>query len=246
MINNNNGRANAYGINPASVLNRIMSGLLDFILTVVLATGFFSLISRVLNYDDISNQLMGKYVEYGVYIEDDNGGYQYNGHTYSIVVDTTTYNEVKERFNNDAVAVNLEYKSETCAFASISTGCLLSLIVIDFVLPLLFKNGRTIGGIMMKVGLISKKGIKISNVQLFARCIIGRYIIETIIPIILWALYGVVGVFVFCIGLVFIITLSPNHQLPHNIVSNILTCDQNLQYYAISKEDLKEHLNSDK
>jgi hypothetical protein len=42
-----------YDLQKASILKRVSAGLLDFILTLIIATGAFFLLSSIFNYDSM-------------------------------------------------------------------------------------------------------------------------------------------------------------------------------------------------
>jgi len=76
-----------------------------------------------------------------------------------------------------------------------SGGFLGALFILEFLIPLWLKNGQTLGKKVFGVGLMRKDGIKVTTFMMFARTILGKYTIETMIPIflLLASFFGILG-----------------------------------------------------
>jgi uncharacterized RDD family membrane protein YckC len=54
---------------------------------------------------------------------------------------------------------------------------------LEFVVPLLFKNGQTVGKKVFGVAVMRMDGVKASPVILLVRALLGKYAVETMIPV---------------------------------------------------------------
>ena len=60
---------------------------------------------------------------------------------------------------------------------------LVSMMILEFVVPLLLKNGQTIGKKAFGIGLVRSDCVKVSTLQLFVRALFGKYTVGTMIPV---------------------------------------------------------------
>ena len=65
----------------------------------------------------------------------------------------------------------------------VSFGVLSGYLLLEFLVPLLFKNGQTLGKKIFGVALMRNDGVRIGHVTLFVRTVLGKYAVETMIPI---------------------------------------------------------------
>jgi uncharacterized RDD family membrane protein YckC len=70
-------------------------------------------------------------------------------------------------------------------------------LLLEFLIPLLLGNGQTVGKKVFGVAVMREDSVKLSPVLLFIRAILGKYTIETMVPvlIILMIYWGVLGFF---------------------------------------------------
>ena len=82
-----------------------------------------------------------------------------------------------------------------------SIGLLLGYLAMEFTVPLLLKDGRTLGKKIFGLAVMRRDGVRVSHVQLFVRTILGKYALETMIPVLIvlmmfWGSLGIVGLIV--------------------------------------------------
>lgn len=161
----------------ASLGKRFAAFLLDAILFVCLFTGALLVSSYAVGYQANYEQLEEKYIEHGVFIKDDNNEY--------VFCDTENKDcqDAWDAFNDDEEACAYYDKSIALSVAVITVASFTSLLVFEYIIPLIFKNGQTIGMKILKIGLIDKNGIKINHMQLFIRFLFGKFLISMILPI---------------------------------------------------------------
>ena len=200
--------------------------LLDLIVLVILATGFAFVISVITNYSHYDEELHKCYDEYeekyGLEIEISNSEYQ--------ELDEETQQKYQEMFaeiNSDDNV--LYYYNVTINLMMLinSIGVLLAVLIGEFVVPLILKNGQTIGKKVFSIGVVKINGVKIKHLQLFVRSFLGKYAIEIMVPImaILLIIIGHGGPFIaiLLIGItlfqLILVLFNKNHQAIHDILS---------------------------
>ena len=249
-------KPSVYEINHASILRRFATLLIDSILLVVLITGLFALMSIIFDYDAKYAQVEEKYVEHGVYIPSSSTESGYTPCSYydenGVADETSACWLAWEDFYQDEEAVAMRAKCDNLIIVMLSSSALIALLISEFAVPLLFKNGQTLGMKIMHTGVIGNDRIKIRGWQLFARVIIGRYVVETMIPIysVVYMMInpsgGMLGLLVI-VGLliaeVVFLGFTKNHQVVHDLVSATVVIDMDSQFIAKNREELEAHIN---
>ncbi len=186
-------------IERASILKRIAASLLDFILVLILSVGAAWLISLITNYNE--------------HIDNVNEYYDYYNEKYDIDLLGTSdkykdlTEEEQEAYDERLEQANLEYANDKEAIKEfnlvinlsimiISVGLFFGIFITEFIIPLIFKNGQTVGKKIFSICVIKNDGVKVSTVQLFARTVIGKYVVETMIPVLLALaiVFGFIGI----------------------------------------------------
>ena len=141
----------------------------------------------------------------------------------------------------------------TLQFVIISVSILLAYLILEFVLPLILKNGQTVGKKVFSIGLVRPNCVKVNALMLFARTVLGKYAIETMFPILLvfLLLYGGIGLV--AIVLLAAITLlnvilffaTKNKTPIHDVIAGTVATDLKLQMIYQSEEELNEKKRKD-
>lgn len=182
-------------LQKANMWKRMSAYFLDVILWGILAVGLAFLISMVVGYDGHMAKLEAVYdryeSEYGMVFD----------------VSVTEYEAMDE-------AARANYEAALDAFAAddeagflysmlinltlimITFGALFGYLILEFLVPLLFGNGQTIGKKVFGIGVMRVDGIKLSPLLLFIRTVLGKYTVETMIPamLLLMIFFGVIGI----------------------------------------------------
>lgn len=184
-----------YDLQKASLLKRFSAFLLDFILIVIAITGFAYLISVISGYDNYLNRIE----EIESYYEE----------AYSVDFDIAKEDYDKlpeaERNNHDkAYAIFLKDDEVHYLYdllmnlilVIITFSVTLSFITLEFVVPLIFGNGQTVGKKIFAIGVMHVSGVRMRGTALFSRAVIGKCTMETLIPlmILLALLFGGGGI----------------------------------------------------
>ena len=186
----------------ASVGKRIISTIFDGILVSILAVGLAALLTIVLNTDKhityVENAYAKYEAEYGIEL-DDMTQEEYNNLT----------DEKREVFDKAIGALNNDSEAKYhynmwmhLTLLTLTFSVLIGVVAVEFVVPLLLGNGQTIGKKVFGIALMHQEGIKINNIQLFARTVLGKFAIELMIP-----LYVAIMVYFNSIGIISIILM---------------------------------------
>ena len=131
-----------------------------------------------------------------------------------------------------------------------SVGILLAILTLEFVVPLWLKNGQTVGKKAFGIGLVTADAVKINTMQLFIRALLGKYTVETMIPVyillmFLWGTMDMTGTVVLgglllaqllCIG------ITRNNAAIHDKLAGTVTVDLSSQKVFENTEELIEYV----
>lgn len=147
------------------------------------------------------------------------------------------------------LVVNAQYEYlYSLLFTIVSVGILLAYLILEFIIPIILKNGQTVGKKVFGICLVRPNCVKITNISLFARTLIGKYAIETMFPILLVFLFLFGGIGVLAIILLAAITLlnlilfivTKNSTPIHDVIAVTVAADKSLQMIFKSEEELAE------
>lgn len=234
-----------YDLQKANMWKRISAYIFDMILIGILAVGIALLFSTVLGYDRYAAQMDDAYdryaAEYGI----------------SFDLTATEYEALPEaeRAQYDAATKAL-FADEQVIYAYsmminltllITTfGFLFSYLILEFLIPLLLKNGQTLGKKAFGVAVMRMDGVKISAPILFVRTVLGKYTLETMIPVLLLIMlyFGFIGglglilIGIILIAQVVLVSVTRARTPLHDMIANTVTVDMASQMIFDSKEGM--------
>lgn len=184
----------AHDLQKAGLWKRIAAWMFDGILTGILAVGIACLLSMVLGYDAHSQTLDAAYARYET---------QY-GVTFDISQEEYLAMTEDLRQNYDTAYAALIADDQVVytynmvmnlSLVITTLGILLGLLVMEFAVPLFLGNGQTLGKKIFGLCVVRTDGVKLNHMQLFVRTLLGKFTIETMIPvyILLMLFWGTVG-----------------------------------------------------
>lgn len=236
-------------LQKASLWKRIAAGILDLILVAILATGFGWAISAISNYDSYNDRMEAKYSFYAQKYEINRNmtEEQFNAmpeaerKAYTARVDAAD-GEIRA----DKEAMYLYNMVVNLILIIVSGGILLAMILLEFVVPLLFGNGQTIGKKVFSLCLVRNDGVKLNGYQHFTRVILGKYAVETMIPVYVAVMLimgqpnGILILFVaaLLIAQCVIMIVTRNNCLLHDLMTGTVVVDYGSQKIFKSTEDL--------
>ena len=232
-------------LQKASLLKRFSAWLLDMILLVIVIVGFAAILSVALNYEHHYAKLKEHYARYEreYEIEFDISEEKFDGMTpeeqkrYE-----TAYNALIS--DQDAMYAYNLLVNLTLLITSISI--LLGYLALEFIVPLNLKNGQTLGKKIFGIAVMRTKGIRINSVCLFIRTILGKYTIETMIPVLICIMIffgsiGIVGIAILSlltITQVILLFAHRHHAQIHDLLADTVTVDMASQMIFDSEADL--------
>ncbi len=237
-----------YDIQKANMWKRISAFLFDFILVAIAAVGFAYIISSVLSYDNTLGELEAVYDKYEtIYgVDFDITADKLNSLTEG---EKQRYEEADKALAKDEEASFIYTKLVNLTLIIITFGILLSFMIFEFVIPLLFKNGQTLGKKIFGLAVMRRDGVKISPVLLFTRTVLGKYTVETMLPIfiiimIFLGIMGIVGtaaLLIIAIGNLISIAATKHNTPLHDVISQSIVVDMQSQLIFDSPEELLEY-----
>ncbi len=221
-----------FDLQKASLWKRASAFLFDFILLSILVVAFAFLLSWIAGYDRYSTTYYAKLVECEK--------------TYN-----TSFSYTEQQFNELSKESQVAYMNafnalvddESAMYAynmmvnliMLITSCsiFLAYLALEFVMPIIFKDGRTLGKKIFGLAVMKTNGVRINKISLFVRTFLGKYAIETMIPaliitMIMFNTIGVMGPVV--IGLILILQLiimsvTRTNSLIHDLLADTVVVD---------------------
>jgi len=233
-----------YDFQKASFLKRFSAFLLDFILVVILSTFFAYIISLTTNYTSLVEEFQGYYTEYEtIYNISLTNRELFNNYTEA---ELAIYQEAIDAMNADEEVLRCWGLVSTLPVVMVSVGLLFSTLIIEFIFPLVFKNGQTIGKKIFKIGVINESGVICSNFQLFARALLGKCAIEYMVPgiVIVMMCFGTMGLagpillLALTIYQIVVYVRNPNGCFIHDLVAKTAVCDLSTQMVFKTFEEM--------
>lgn len=256
-------------LQKASVMKRFSAFLLDIICICIAATLFAWIFSIAVDYTGWSN----KYQECKMRYEQKYGINTLTDEEYAKLSqeEKAEYDEKNEQAKlkaeqalQDAYRLKDPEALETVKTINmvnnlillmLSLSALFGVLIVEFIVPLFLKNGQTLGKKIFSVAVMRTNSVKINSVCLFIRSLLGKYAIETMIPIyiIVKVFLGSANIFdmllLFALILVqlIMIIVTKNNLLLHDLLSDTVAVDMSAQMIFDSESDLikyKEELHN--
>lgn len=171
-----------YDLQKAGMWKRLAAWMFDEILVIILAVGLGFLLSALLGYNGYNEKVQQAYAryeaEYGITFEITQSEYQAMSES-----QRENYDAAITALNADEEAVHAQAMALQLSVAMTSVGIFLAILVWEFAVPLFLGNGQTLGKKVFSLCVMRNDGVKVNNLQLFARAVLGIFAIETMIPV---------------------------------------------------------------
>lgn len=239
-----------YDLQKADIWKRASAGLLDFILTTILATGFIFLLSLIVGFQGYSEDYSARQevfeTKYGVSFDEIDTLEKYEEMSEE---ERAVFDKAFGEFATDSEAIYLYNMLFNLTILTISIGILLSFAVLEFIVPLCLKNGQTVGKKVFGIAVMRLDHVKVTAPFLFIRNILGKYTVETMIPIILFILivFNLVGamgpiiiLIVFLSNIIMMIATRTNSGI-HDMLASTVVVDLSSQMIFDSPEAVLEY-----
>lgn len=239
-----------FDLQKASMWKRISAFLFDIILLVIAVTGFAFLISCIVGFDKHNTALDEAYAkyeaEYGVVFDISQDEYMQKSEA-----ELQAWNDAYNALIKDEKAM-YSYNMVINLTLVISTlAILFAYMLLEFAVPIKLGNGQTLGKKIFGVAVMRTDGVKVTPPLLFIRTILGKFTIETMIPVLIcimifFNMIGIVGMFI--LGLILllqIILLISTHtnSCIHDVLAKTVAVDMASQMIFESEEDMIAYKN---
>ena len=234
-----------YDLQKASIWKRIAAWVFDAIVTGTLAVGLAFLLSSLLGYDGYSQTMNDAYAryegEYGVVFDISQEAYEAMD-----AVQRQNYDAAYKALTGDRDAMGAYDMMVNLTMVITSLSILLAVVAWDLLIPLWLKNGQTLGKKIFGLCLVRTDGVAMNNMQLFTRTVLGKFAVETMIPVyimimIFWGSMGIGGTVILlallvaqtaCVG------FSSANSAIHDLLAGTAVAEMNSQMIFRSTEDL--------
>lgn len=223
-------------IQKAGMWKRISAFLFDIIMLGVLITGAGFFLSSVMGYDGRVQELNSAYDHYeqAYGVEFEITQQQYMGLPQE---QRDRFDEAYEALIQDKEVISTYGMVVNMTLAIISLSILIGYVILEFAIPLWLKNGQTLGKKIFGIGVMHTSGIQITPILLFIRTILGKYTLETMIPVLIVVMIffntiGLLGTII--IGLILLVQIilviaTPTNSFLHDILAKTVVVDLSSQ-----------------
>ena len=239
-----------FDLQKASMWKRISAFLFDFILLCIAAVGFAFLLSAVTGFDKHNTALDAAYAkyeaEYGVVFDITQEEYMQKSEA-----ELKAWNDAYDALVKDEEAM-YSYNMVINLTLVISTlAILFAHLALEFFVPVKFGNGQTLGKKIFGVAVMRTDGVKITAPLLFIRTILGKFTIETMIPVLIcvmifFNMIGIVGMLILglilLLQIILMITTHTNSCI-HDVLAKTVTVDMASQMIFESGEEMIAYKN---
>ena len=232
-------------LQKANFWKRISAYLFDLILTVTLAVGFCSVVSSIVGYDKHSEKLDFYYAQYA---EEYGIDLDISQEDYDALSDAekAKYEAADKALSKDAAVLSVYDTMFRLTLVILGVGIFLAIFIFHFILPLLFKNGQTLGKKAFGLSVVRTNLVKTSNPVLFVRSVIGLYAMETMVPVLLvtmiyFGILGSVGTMTIALLLILqvsVMAVTRTNSSIHDLLSDTVVVDYASQRTFDSEEAL--------
>ena len=234
-----------FSLQRANPWKRMSAFLLDGILLSILAVGIGTLLSLILGYETQTARMQeafGRYeTEYGVTFNITQEEYEaYSAEKKEI------YDAAYAALIQDGEAVGLYQKVVNLMLLIVTFSLLAAFLILEFAVPLWMGYGRTVGKRIFGLALTTQEGVKIRNVALLVRTLLGKFTIETMIPayVITMIFFNMVGLFgtmllfILAVCQLILYFTSQNRMVLHDRMAGTVVVDFASQQIFETREDM--------
>ena len=245
-----------YDLQRASMWKRISAWLFDFILLGIAAVLCAWCLSAALGLDGYQNTLDQAYAHYseafGV-----NLNLTLTEYDALAPEELNRLNEAYAAMSADENAVDAYNRIVQLMLTVTSLGILLGYAALEFVIPMRLGNGQTLGKKIFGLAVMQQDGVKINGRILFVRTFLGKYTLETMVPVLItmmiwFGMLGLVGTLVLLgIGLLQLgmLLFTQNRLVIHDALATTVTVDLASQLIFPDRESMiayKEKIHAEK
>lgn len=232
-------------LQKASFWKRISAWLFDVIITGILAVGLAVLLSLLLGYDGYNQTVEASYDKYeqryGIVFDISQEAYDAMPEA-----DRQRYDAAYDALTHDKQAMYAYSMMMNLILIIASVSILLAMLVWEFAIPLWLGSGRTLGKKIFGLCLVRQDCVKMTTLQLFARTVLGKCTVETLLPVymLLLSIFGVMSVagpvilLVVFGGQLLCLIFTRNRSAIHDLLAGTVVVDMASQRIFDTADDL--------
>lgn len=246
-------------LQKASVWKRIAALLLDAILVVVIATGVLVVLSWATGFDGYR----AVYFDRMLAIEEkynlaDAGILKEGMHLFDVTEqefqafseeNQALYNSAAEEFLKDEKAMNAYGMMSNLLLLFVSIPLLVGVMIVEFVVPLILKNGQTVGKKVFGIAVVRVDSVRITPLQLLVRTLLGKYTIEIMVPALMVLMFlggfsGLIGpavILALVVLEIVVFCVTKTNSPIHDLLAGTVAVDMASQRIFESPEELLEY-----
>ncbi len=239
-----------FDLQKASLLKRISAALLDVILLGILVVGLAFFLSVFLGYDSHNAALQEAY---RVYEEKYGVSFEMTSEAFENMTgeEEALYFKAYEALTADKEAMYHYNMVLNLSLVIASLSIFLGYILLECIVPALFGNGQTVGKKIFGIGVMRTDGVKVSAPLMFIRTVLGKFTIETMIPVLIIMMIffyaiGRLGLWILA-GILVVQTIllfaSRYHALIHDVLAKTVVIDMASQMIFESEAELIAYKN---
>ncbi len=235
-------------LQKAGIFKRFSAWMCDAVAFLLVALCIGLVLSSILGYDKNYEILVDAYAEceekYGI-------DFDISQTEYDALSDEVKqlYTVANKELNSDEAVVRAYAMVKTLPLLLVSISILVASVILEFVVPLIFKNGQTLGKKLFGIAVVRTNCVKLSTPALFIRSILGKCTMETMVPayIIIMILSGSLGIVGFgvlaliAILQVAMLIITKTNSAIHDLLADTVTVDFASQRIFESNEALMEY-----
>lgn len=232
----------------ASMLKRISAALFDFIILSMVVVGIALLLSVLLGYDGYTDQMQKTYDRYESEYSID---FEIPAEEYEALTEEQkkAYDDAFAALNADEEFRNVYTMVINLTLIIITFSILISYLILEFFIPIILKNGQTLGKKIFGIGVMRADGVKLSPLFLFIRTVLGKFTVETELPVLIVVMIyfnsaSIVGVMIILLLAVaqIVLLIATRERTPiHDMLAQTVTVDITSQMIFDSREEMLEY-----
>lgn len=235
-------------IQKAGMWKRFSAYLLDVILLGIAAVGFAFLLSFLLGYNTRTEELERLQSEYEV-----NHGVDFDitGEAYDALTEEerAAFDAEYAAFAGMPEVSRLNMLIISLILTITAFGILIAYLIFELLVPMKLGNGQTIGKKIFGIAVMRVDSVRLSAFQLSVRTVLGKYTVETMIPVLLVLLFffGVMPLmcamgilFLLILQIVFLVTTRLRTPI-HDLMAGTVTVEMSSQMIFDTAEDLQAY-----
>ena len=232
----------------ADFWKRLSAFMFDTMMIILAAVGVAAIMSLFMNYDTHYNTIETIEAEcaakYGINTELTAEEYEQLS-----AEEKERYLQADAEFGSDQRVIDAYNKLLTLTLLTITFSLLIAYVGLEFVVPIFLDHGRTLGKKIFGLAVMRTNGVKLDGQAHFIRSIIGKYTMETMVPVyvilmIIFGNLGPIGTVLLILFLIFEIAMyatTRTRSTVHDLVSDTVVVDMASQMIFDSQEALMEY-----